>query len=314
MKGIASVILITLCSLTPLLAQSTNIIGYAGSEYIDGEVWYPVVQRDYRGYTVIRPDGSLLLLHAGACKFLTPEQYQDHLAKQRIQAGERERKLAVLREEQRKADEKEKAFVAEQQAKGLVLYEGIWTNKETASRLEAEKVNFEQQNILGAFGIVLGTRVNTADYHVNGFTLGGKPTYGFIPSHPIKDLSDYSFAVTPKTSLITTIYGTSVEMVDGLCTEPLNVIVDFLKQKYGDVQEPRWFSPWTVKRKNRNITVDIGHGLKGCYVQLIYSDEALQAQAEDEWKSLEVEGRQQEQQQDRQYLQERERTTDGSGL
>src|ERR1700691_351085 len=59
-----------------------------------------------------------------------------------------------------------------------------------------------QQQITGAFGLVLGTTIDFSKYQKTGETTDKTPRYGFTPQNPIEGLTTYWFEATPKSGII----------------------------------------------------------------------------------------------------------------
>src|SRR5208283_2501417 len=71
------------------------------------------------------------------------------------------------------------------------------------------------QQITGAFGVTLGTRVDVSQYTAVGSMDDGTPVYSFTPSEPLAGMTRYYFLATPKTGLIYRIWARQIFDDDG---------------------------------------------------------------------------------------------------
>lgn len=167
-------------------------------------------------------------------------------------------------------------------------------------RLEQQGANgsqFQQQEITGAFGVTLGTKVDLSRYKKTGEARGGIPLYGFTPKNPIEGFTTYWFQATPKTGIIYCVWaqghfeGVDWENQHDVCKKRLAVVLDLLRKRYGQEEKGLFdFDPdhAFITRGNRDIMVKCT-GLVETTLDLFYTDNDLKEQAEKE--RIELEGK-----------------------
>jgi hypothetical protein len=148
------------------------------------------------------------------------------------------------------------------------------------------------QQITGAFGVVLGTRVNLAAYTKAGETQDKTPLYSFAPKSPIQGFTHYYFAATPKTGIIYEVWAAGDCESAAVCNKQRAVVLDLLKKKYGPEDKPQLFQDLydadIITRGDRYIMVKCT-GIMSITINLRYCDSNLEKQAEKE--RIELEGK-----------------------
>jgi hypothetical protein len=148
----------------------------------------------------------------------------------------------------------------------------------------------QQQQITGAFGVTLGTKVNLSQYQKTGETTDNTPLYGFTPKNPTQGLTRYYFQATPKTGIIYCVWAMGDCENDDICKKQQAVILDLLKKKYGEEDKEGMFDDLydmkRMSRGDRSIVLKCS-GFTDITLNLYYTDDALEKQAEKERVELE---------------------------
>jgi hypothetical protein len=129
-----------------------------------------------------------------------------------------------------------------------------------------------QQQITGAFGLVLGTTVDLSQYQKTGETTDKTPCYGFTPQNPLEGLTTYWFQASPKSGIIFRIWA------QGDC------------KKYGQGEKEGQFDDFydakRMTRGNRSMVLKCT-GTDDVTLNLYYTDDDLKKQADKERLELE---------------------------
>jgi len=148
-----------------------------------------------------------------------------------------------------------------------------------------------QQQITGAFGLVLGTAVDLSQYQKMGEIPDKEPRYGFTPKNPIQGLTTYWFQATPKSGIIFRIWAQGDCKNDDACKKQQAAILDLLKKKYGqDEKEGQFDNFYDAKRMtrgNRSMVLKCT-GTDDITLNLYYTDDDLKKEADKERLELEA--------------------------
>jgi len=172
-----------------------------------------------------------------------------------------------------------------------VLILGYWARQGMAQVDVAAATN--QQEITGAFGVVLGTKVNLPQWKKTAETTDNKPLYGFTPRNPLQGFTHYYFKATPKTGIIYCVYAQSDCEDTAACRNRQAVILDLLRKKYGEKAEQNLYDTLSdrevITRGTRNIQLKCTgiDGIGRVTLNLFYTDDDLEKQAEKERVELE---------------------------
>ena len=143
-----------------------------------------------------------------------------------------------------------------------------------------------QQQITGAFGLVLGTAVDLSQYQKAGENPDKTPRYGFTPQNPIEGLTTYWFEATPKSGIIYRIWAQGDCKNDDACKRQQTTILDLLKKKYGQAEEEGQFDDFydakRMTRGNRSMVLKCSSGTDDITLNLYYTDDDLKKQADKE--------------------------------
>jgi len=142
-----------------------------------------------------------------------------------------------------------------------------------------------QQQITGAFGLVLGTTVDLSQYQKTGDTTDKTPRYGFTPQNPIEGLTTYWFQATPKSGIIYRIWAQGDCKNTDDCKKKQAAILDLLKKKYGQEEKEGQFDDFydakRMTRGNRSMVLKCT-GTDDVTLNLYYTDDDLKKQADKE--------------------------------
>jgi hypothetical protein len=142
-----------------------------------------------------------------------------------------------------------------------------------------------QQQITGAFGLVLGATVDLSQYQRTGETTDKMPRYGFTPQNPIEGLTTYWFQATPKSGIIYRIWAQGDCKNDDACKKQPTAILDLLKKKYGQEEKEGQFDDfYDAKRmthSNRSMVLKCT-AAEDVTLNLYYTDDDLKKQADKE--------------------------------
>jgi len=148
------------------------------------------------------------------------------------------------------------------------------------------------QQITGAFGVVLGTKVNLSQYKPTGYTTDKVPMYEFTPKNPVEGLTRYYFQATPKTGRIYCVWAIGDAENDGVCKKKQAVLRDLLKKKYGEEEKQglreSFSDAYRIQRGTRSIVIKCS-GFMDVTLNLYYTDDDLEKEAEKE--RIELEGK-----------------------
>jgi hypothetical protein len=147
-----------------------------------------------------------------------------------------------------------------------------------------------QQQITGAFGLVLGTTVDLSQYQKTGETTDKTPCYGFTPQNPLEGLTTYWFQASPKSGIIFRIWAQGDCKNDDVCKKRQAAILDLLKKKYGQGEKEGQFDDFydakRMTRGNRSMVLKCT-GTDDVTLNLYYTDDDLKKQADKERLELE---------------------------
>lgn len=131
--------------------------------------------------------------------------------------------------------------------------------------------------ITGAFGLVLGTKVDLSKCRATGTSAAGDLKYVFTPTNPAEGLTKYNFQATPKTGIIYEIVAAGKFANREAAQNRLKILSLLIKNKYGMTEaeelRPKGGPMVVYKRESRYIA--IGSDESGVIVALYYNDEIL---------------------------------------
>jgi hypothetical protein len=147
-----------------------------------------------------------------------------------------------------------------------------------------------QQQITGAFGLVLGSTVDLSQYQKAGESTDKTPRYGFTPANPIEGLTTYWFQATPKSGVIYRIWAQGDCKNTDDCKTQQAAILGLLKKKYGQEEKEGQFDDFSdakrMTRGNHSVLLKC-IGTEDITLNLYYTDDDLKKQADKERLELE---------------------------
>ena len=149
------------------------------------------------------------------------------------------------------------------------------------------------ESITGAFGKELGQVFEPSTAIGVGELTDGTPMYQFTPVNRFRSFSKYYVMITPKTQRIYSIWGIGEMENDPTCKKEQEVILDILKNKYGQPEKKgltmSLFDAEMIDHGDRNIIIKCS-GFMDTTIDIRYTDQQLNEIANNE--RIELEGSQ----------------------